>query len=99
MKNKNCQCLQKWAIFGPGEPPTVLFWSLSSDFPLFLRFAILLFVNTPICSDWFRLAPIYPDLFRFVSEQIRETPFCRPLLQVPDWSGLRLPLVKRQLAL
>ena len=36
--------------------------------------------------DLFRFAPLSSDLFRFVlnSEQIRETPFCRPLLQIPD---------------
>ena len=52
----------------------------------------------PICSDFFRFLPIcapcfreYPDLFRFLpicfqnkSEQIRGTPLCRPLLQIPD---------------
>ena len=34
-----------------------------------------------MCSDLLRFAPICSDSF---SEQIRETPFCRPLLQVPD---------------
>ena len=55
-------------------------------FPRFLPIcsdlrSILVFGNTPICSDLFRFAPIASDLF---SEQIRETPFCQPLLQVSD---------------
>ena len=37
----------------------------------------------PICSVFFRLVPI---CFQNKSEQIRETPFCRPLLQIPDES-------------
>ena len=41
------------------------------------RFAVLVFGNTPICSDLLRL-------FQNKSEQIRETLFCRPLLQFPD---------------
>ena len=55
-------------------------------FPRFLsdlfRFAFLVFGNAPvlICSDLLRFLPITK------SEQIRETPFCRPLLQVPDCS-------------
>ena len=62
----------------------------SSDFPCFLpislfssdlfRFAFL-FRNTPICSDLLRFLPI---CFQNKPEQIRETPFCRPLLQVPE---------------
>ena len=44
--------------------------SLFSGMPRFL----------PICSDLLRFLPICSDLF---SEQIRETPFCRPLLQIP----------------
>ena len=48
------------------------------------RFAFLVSRNTPICSDLFRFLPICSDLF---SEQIRiyqGTPFCRPLLQIPE---------------
>ena len=44
-----------------------------------------------ICSDFFRFVPICSVLFGFglscfqnKSEQIGETPFCRPLLQIPD---------------
>ena len=53
--------------------------------------AVLVFWNTLICSD----------LLRFVSstiksEQIRETPFCQPLVQVPDsMSHLHLPFLSR----
>ena len=36
----------------------------------------------PVCSDLLRFLPI---CFQNKSEQIRETPFCRPLLQVPDF--------------
>ena len=41
----------------------------------------------PFSSDLFRFAFLFTGIPRFVpisSEQIRETPFCRPLLQVPD---------------
>ena len=61
---------------------------ICSDFPVFFRFV-------PICApcfreypDFFRFVPICSVFFRFVpicfqnkSEQIRKTPFCRPLLQ------------------
>ena len=67
------------------------FVPMCSDFPVFFRFV-------PICApcfreypDLFRSVPIFSDFFRFVpicfqnkSEQIRETPFCRPLLQISD---------------
>ena len=58
------------------------------DFPVFFRFVpISLFSGrlrfVPSCSDFFRFVPI---CFQNKSEQIRETPFCRPLLQVPDSS-------------
>ena len=45
------------------------------------RFAFLVCGNTPICSDLLRFVPM---CFQNKSEQIRETPFCRPLLQIPD---------------
>ena len=51
----------------------------------FLRFAPPRFV--PICSGVFQFVPIY---FQNKSEQIRETPFCRPLLQVPETAVLLL---------
>ena len=35
----------------------------------------------PICSVFFRFVPI---CFQNKPEQIRESPFCRPLLQIPD---------------
>ena len=53
----------------------------------------------PICSVFFRFVPI---CFQNKSEQIRETPFCRPLLQIPEtdrWStshcGTLVPSVER----
>ena len=55
--------------------------SVCSDFPVFFRFAFLVFWNTPICSDLLRFVPI---CFQNKSEEIRETPFCRPLVQIPD---------------
>ena len=36
-------------------------------------------------NNLLRFLPICSDCFRNKSEQIRETPFCRPLLEVPDW--------------
>ena len=62
------------------------------DLPVLFRFV-------PICApcfreypDLFRFAPLSADLFRFVfrshpdkSEKIRETPFRRPLLKMPDY--------------
>ena len=55
---------------------------ICTDLPVFFRFALLVVRNAPICSDdFFRFLPIS---FRNKSEQIRETPFCRPLLQVPE---------------
>ena len=69
--------------------------SAEGGHPDLLRFPRFL----PICSDFRflfsgmpRFVPICSVFFRFVpitnqnkSEQIRETPFCRPLLQIPDW--------------
>ena len=43
---------------------------------------LLVFAGTQICSDLFRIRPICSDN---QSEQIRVTPFCRPLLQVPEY--------------
>ena len=57
---------------------------ICSDFPVFFRCALLVFGNTPICSDLLRFLSICSDLF---SEQIRETPFGRPLLQIPKISA------------
>ena len=61
---------------------------ICSDCPVFFdlfRFALLVFGNTQICSDLLRFSS---DLFRFCfqnkSEQIRATPFCRSLLQIPE---------------
>ena len=48
--------------------------------PCFLEYPDL-FRFVPICSDFFRFVPI---CFQNKSEQIREIPFCRPLLQFPD---------------
>ena len=67
------------------------FVPICSDFPVFFRFV-------PICAPCFRE---YADLFRFApnsslicsvlfSEQVREPPFCRPLLQIPDYLRLSL---------
>ena len=39
-----------------------------------------LFRSLPICSVFFRFVPM---CFQSKPEQIRETPFCRPLLQIP----------------
>ena len=61
-----------------GSPRFVPISPFSSDL---FRFALRVFGNAPICSDLLRFLPICSDLF---SEQIRETPFCRPLLQIPD---------------
>ena len=66
-----------------GSPRFVLISPFSSDL---FRFALLVFGNTPICSDLFRFLPIS---FQNKSEQIRETPFCRPQLQIPD-TGMRI---------
>ena len=50
-------------------------------------------VRVPICSD---LRSLFSGMFRYVpicsenkSEQIRETPFCRPLLQFPAYWTLK----------
>ena len=69
--------------------------SICSDlfrFPRFLPICVPCFRE---CPDLFRFVPICSVFFRFVpicfqnkSEQIRETPFCRPLLQVPENSGV-----------
>ena len=62
--------------------------------PIFLfsselfRFALLVVGNTPIYSDLLRFLSI---CFQNKSEQIRETPFCRPLVQVPDSFLLAIP--------
>ena len=86
--------LKKWKIaqrtpFGApnlgsaegGHPDLFRFVSISPFSSDLFRFALHVFGNTPICSDLFRFAPFYSDLF---SEQIRQTPFCRPLLQIPE---------------
>ena len=67
---------------------TPLFGVTRKGHPDLFRFPRFL----PICSDLrFLFFRGCPDLFRFApfcfqnkSEQIRETPFCRPLLQIPD---------------
>ena len=71
--------------FGVARTGSPRFVPICSDFPLFFRFV-------PICVPCFRECP---DVFRFLpicfpskSGQIRATPFCRPLLQIPDCWGL-----------
>ena len=70
----------------PGTTRFVPISPFSSD-DLF-RFALLVFGNAP--TYWFRFVPICSVFFRFLSiclqkksEQIRETPFCRPFVQIP----------------
>ena len=53
---------------------------LSSDL---VRFAFHVLGNTPICSDLLGFLLSYSDL-TMLSEQIKEPPFCWPLLQVAD---------------
>ena len=69
------------------------FVAIFSDFPRFssnlFRFPLLVFGNIPICSDLLRC------VFQNKSEQIRETPFYRPLSQVPNnYTGQRFNLAK-----
>ena len=88
--------------FGVGRRGSPRFVPICSDFPVFFRFVpICVFLIcsdlrsmfsgiprfVPICSVFFRFVPI---CFQNKSEQIRETPFCRPLLQIPDFTALKL---------
>ena len=71
-----------------GYPDLFRFVPISPFSSDLFRFALLVFGSTPIRSDLFRFTfflPICSDLFsEQITEQIRETPFCRPLLQIPD---------------
>ena len=67
------------------------FVPICSDLLRFLPICSDLFRFAPFSSDLFRFVPICSVFFRFVpicsenkSEQIRETPFCRPLLKIPE---------------
>ena len=62
-----------------GLPRFVPISPFSSDL---FRFAHFVCRNAPICSNFLRFLPI---CFQNKSEQIRETRFCRPLLQVIDF--------------
>ena len=84
--------------FGVGRRGSPRFVPTCSDFPLFFRFV-------PICvpcfreyPDLFRFALFSSDLFRFVfrtnQKKIRETRFCRPLLQIPDTRGWTKAMAK-----
>ena len=78
-------------LFGVGRRGSPRFVPICSDFPVFFRFVPICAPCFRECPDLFRFVPICSVFFRFVpicfqnkSEQIRETPFCRPLLQIPD---------------
>ena len=75
--------------FGVSRMGSLRFVPISPFSSDLFRFALLVFGNTPISSDLFRFLPICSDL---ISEQISETPFCRPLLQIPDSSFFCLQL-------
>ena len=84
--------------FGVGRRGSPRFVPICSAFPIFFRFVPIcapcfreypdLFRFVPICSVFFRFVPI---CFQNKSEQIRETTFCRPLLQIPDMICGELP--------
>ena len=65
-----------WLQFAFRRNPTC------SDLLRFLPICAPIFGNTPICSDLLRFLSIWKQKNR--SEQVRETHFCRPLLQIPE---------------
>ena len=79
---------------GVGRKGSPRFVPICSDFTVFFRlfryaFLVFLWVHwfVLICSDFFRFVP---TCFQNKSEQIKETPFCRPLLQVPEMMVLEV---------
>ena len=58
-----------------GHPDLFRFVPISPFSSDLFRFALLVFGNTPICSDLFRFAPFSSDLFRFVFRTNQGNPF------------------------